>query len=316
MKIRALLIMTLAVTPACGPSVALPEAGDNSTGENEPPPGSSGASASAGTTAPRPPPPVPPQPTADPFDPTTGGFEDTGSSGNDSRGFISDPTGSGPAINCNTYTQDCPRGEKCSPWAHDGGTAWTGTRCTPVVDEPDQPGDPCTVDGSAVSGFDSCDLGSMCFGVDATTKTGTCTPHCTGSENNPQCDPGRVCTARGDSVLALCVPACDPLLESCAQGQGCYPIDSEFVCAPDASGDGGGPFEPCEFINGCDPGTMCISGESAAACEAASCCIPFCNVETPDCPGTMICWPWYEPGTRPPGGADIGYCADDGWNGG
>ena len=158
----------------------------------------------------------------------------------------------------------------------------------------------------------------MCWDVDPETGNGVCTPHCVGSPDAPSCDdPNRVCSINGDGVLTLCLPTCDPLTDTCDDGQGCYPFDLVFFCAPDASGKGGGPFESCEFVNGCDPGTVCVPGDAATACDSGACCSPYCNLEAPDCPDPMVCFPWYEEGTLPPGGgANIGYCADADWDGG
>jgi len=311
---------------ACGPAVSIPEVGSTSTGGDDPPVVPSGSSGSLGTTSTLPPnPDPPPRTTTDTFEPTTSGSSDTGSSSSgscggflDCCGFLDcdDPT-AGPSVECNTFLQDCPRGEKCTPWSNNGGTSVNATRCSPIEDDPDQPGEPCTVEGSALSGFDSCDLGSMCWGVSAETNTGVCTPHCAGAENAPICeDNSTTCTQSGDSVLALCVFGCDPLASSCLDGQGCYPSNYGFICAPDGSGSGGGAFETCESANGCDPGNVCVDGEAAQACNSTSCCSPLCSLEAPDCPDSMICWPWFAEGQVLPGGEDVGYCADAGWDGG
>ena len=42
---------------------------------------------------------------------------------------------------CNPFTQDCPEGEKCMPWANDGGGSWNATRCSPISDNPGEPGE-------------------------------------------------------------------------------------------------------------------------------------------------------------------------------
>jgi len=318
MSPRILTLVSLGATLACGPAVSLPGSGDNSTGGDVPPGGSTSPSDTSSvppnpTSPPNPDPP--PQTSTDPYDPTTGGSDGSGSSGG--CGFLCESTGN-TTPDCDTFLQDCPEGEKCTPWANDGGNSWNARRCTPVVDDPDGTGEPCTVEGSATSGLDSCELGSMCWDVDTETKTGTCTPLCTGSPQAPSCsDPDRWCSMSGDGPLALCLPTCDPLESSCPQGQGCYPLDSLFLCAPDASGKAGGPFEACQFTNACDPGVVCVPGESTVACDEPSCCSPYCDLQAPDCPDTMVCFPWYEEGTLPPGGnPNVGYCTDPDWDGG
>ncbi|MEX1364969.1 MAG: hypothetical protein AB1Z98_17710, partial [Nannocystaceae bacterium] len=34
-----------------------------------------------------------------------------------------------PPPQCSLFAQDCPDGEKCMPWANDGGDAWNATIC-------------------------------------------------------------------------------------------------------------------------------------------------------------------------------------------
>jgi hypothetical protein len=202
------------------------------------------------------------------------------------------------SFECDLWAQDCPPGEKCMPWANDGGNSWNGLRCSPVVDEPRQPGEPCTVEGSGVSGLDDCDLGSMCWDVDPETKMGVCVEQCQGSEGNPICShPCEVCNIAGEAVIVLCLPNCDPLAQSCAEGEACYPAVDSFSCVPDVSGRDGIAGDTCEFINVCDPGLFCADARHLPACDGASCCTPFCNLEEPDdcnahLPGT-VCTPWF-----------------------
>ncbi len=256
-------------------------------------------------------------PTTDPIDTTTGpvattsGGESTTDPGPCQGGFICEPDVTS-SIECSTWEQDCPEGEKCMPWANDGGSAWNATRCSPIDPNPDDVDEACTVEGSGVSGIDSCVLGAMCWDVDPETDMGTCVPMCIGSENNPMCeDPGRQCTISAEGVLTLCIPQCNPLEPgTCPELQACYPINDGFTCAPDASGDGGGVFEPCEFINACDSGTMCANSEVVGVCDEAfaGCCTPYCDTEAPVCPGMTDCFPFYEEGLAPPGYETLGVC--------
>ena len=57
------------------------------------------------------------------------------------------------AEECSTYEEDCPDGQKCMPFANDGGNAWNALKCVDVVGEGGH-GDPCTVEGNGVSGVD------------------------------------------------------------------------------------------------------------------------------------------------------------------
>ena len=98
----------------------------------------------------------------------------------------SDPTngdfvGPGPDVPavelCDVWDDDCPRGEKCTFWANDGGALPNSTRCVPLDANPAGPGEPCRAESL---GFDDCDVGSMCWNVDRTGH-GECIPFCTGS---------------------------------------------------------------------------------------------------------------------------------------
>jgi hypothetical protein len=218
---------------------------------------------------------------------------------------------------CDVFAQDCPEGEKCMPWANDGGT-WNATRCSPIVDNPGQPGDECTVEGGAASGIDSCDLGSQCWDVDPETNMGVCAAMCTGDASNPLCeDPDTTCSIANDGAIVLCLGVCDPIVQDCPEGQACYPVAEDWVCGPDASGEMGTYGDPCEFINVCDPGLMCLDASATPNCAGASgCCTEVCDITDPEgdaqctgAPDGQTCTPWYEEGTAPPGYEDVGACA-------
>jgi hypothetical protein len=182
------------------------------------------------------------------------------------------------------------------PWSNVGSEAWNALRCSPIAYKPGQTGDPCTVEGSAVSGIDTCALGSMCFFVDPTTSEGTCVGQCGGTADNPICDDvDDVCLIANDGVLALCLPTCDPLLQSCGAGQVCVPGDGEFVCMtsyvqPNAAG------EPCDGINACDAGLLCVEASALEpGCDGSSCCTSYCDhTEGDTCAGALVCTPLFE----------------------
>jgi len=223
-----------------------------------------------------------------------------------------------PPPSCDVWTQDCPGGEKCMPWANDGGNQWNDLKCVDITDNPAQPGDPCTVEGSGVTGLDNCDLGSMCWGVDGETNTGTCVAMCAGDQRAPFCeDPDASCVIVNDGVLTICLPSCDPVLQDCGQGEACYPVNGVFTCAPDASGPDQGVFgDPCEAINTCDVGLFCAPAEAVPNCQGSlGCCSDFCDLTgvdpDDDCSGAaegQECLPAYEEGDVPPGGEHIGLC--------
>jgi hypothetical protein len=237
--------------------------------------------------------------------------------------FIERPDGGGGIIDyCDPFAQDCPPGEKCMPWANDGGSQWNATKCSPIDPYMGGVSDPCWVEGSPVSGIDSCDATTMCFAVHSDTQLGTCVPFCTGSAANPYCDdPSTTCLVTNDGVIALCLPACDPLLQDCADAQGCYPGTgfNEFVCTPDFSRDGGSDGDTCGGPGPwfCDAGLACLAPELLADCMAGppdvGCCSPFCDLTLPtegQC-NTMsgeTCVPWIPEGVGPPQLDPTGVC--------
>ncbi|MBC8070012.1 MAG: ribulose phosphate epimerase [Deltaproteobacteria bacterium] len=246
------------------------------------------------------------------------GVEDTSGGVSSTVGFIMNPDGGSVTNECDIWAQDCPVGEKCMPWANDGGNAWNATRCAPVESNPGQVGDECTVEGSGVSGIDTCDLSQMCYYVDPDTNLGICVGFCQGSSASPVCDPGYVCTINNDGVLILCRPECDPLLQDCMEAVSCLPAagSDQFTCIVDASGEEGAAGDACEFVNACDPGLFCGDATAVPDCAGASgCCTEFCDLADPggaaQCSlgGGQECVPWFEEGNAPPGLEDVGACA-------
>ncbi|MBX7083523.1 MAG: hypothetical protein K1X88_30220 [Nannocystaceae bacterium] len=190
---------------------------------------------------------------------------------------------------CDVWAQDCPEGEKCMPWANDGGDSWNALRCTPIEPVPDQPGDVCTVEGSGVSGIDSCDLGAMCWNVDPETNTGYCIAMCTGSEAQPSCAGAcETCVINNDGVLDLCLSQCHPAHHQCHPGEACTVIGDTFACVP-WSGVGAA-LEGCEDNTDCADGLACLAAAQIPGCLDANCCTPLCDTVADDCaaqvPGT------------------------------
>jgi hypothetical protein len=272
--------------------------------------------ASTGTTSGEPPATTLPSTGATPGDPssTTGNATDWPTSGEEhtSRSFLPHLDW-GTKTECDVWTQDCPPGQKCMPYADDGGLAWNNHKCVDLVPDPAGLNEPCSVLGDGLDGEDSCDVSLMCWPPDADTGQGTCVGLCFGSPEAPSCaDPMAICIINGGGVLDLCLPPCDPLAQNCPPGEACLPQNEVFLCVPDASGEAGQALDPCEYINVCDPGLVCLTPELGVECDprAAGCCLPFCDLTLPNtCPGQgQVCIPWYEEGQAPPSHANVGVC--------
>ena len=230
-----------------------------------------------------------------------------------------DDVPTGTTFECDQWAQDCPPGQKCMPWANDGGNVWNALRCAPIADDPRAVGESCTVEGSGVSGIDDCELRAMCWDVDPETNEGTCSAMCIGSEAYPVClDPTTQCSINGDGVITLCFPSCDPLLQDCDDGEGCYPVNAGFACTADASqGRMGSYGGSCEFTNACAAGLFCDDLGGVPDCAGSQgCCNRFCDLSVADpdatCPDAaqgQTCVAWFQPGQAPPGLQYAGRCA-------
>jgi hypothetical protein len=246
------------------------------------------------------------------------GETDPGDTDNDTFSVFLPPDGGSVAFECDVWTQDCPDGHKCMPWDNTGTGSWNATRCSALDPNPAQIGDVCAVEGTGVSGVDNCALGSMCWGVDPETNTGTCIAFCSGTDANPSCsDPSTTCSITNDGALILCLPSCDPLEQACREGEACYGVGSTFICAPNAApADGGSYGSPCAYLNVCNPGLFCAGAAGVPGCQGAEgCCSEFCDLSSPDgdaqCQGAaggQACVPWFEDNQAPPGLADVGAC--------
>lgn len=222
-------------------------------------------------------------------------------------------TGPGMSM-CSATLQDCAAGQKCIAYDSMGMMYWDANQC---VDEPMNPGavgDPCNIDEgeSVFSGRDNCSKGTICLNFDFETgQGGTCTAFC-GEDNS--CGADEVCVeSANDGVLPICLGACDPLLQDCADMQGCFgdPSLDGFICfTPDIGDNTGGDNSPCEFTNACLAGFSCQAAETVEGCAAGSmgCCTPFCAVSDggTECAATEECVLFYA--DPPPGLDNVGVC--------
>ena len=301
------------VAPGCGPKAPDPESIDTTSGSSAGPATSVGDTGTPATTGVAPTSTTTLGPCVTAACTTDASSSSTGCTflGCDSdTGTCQGPTEGCP---CDVVGQDCPDGQTCAPVIPDDGASWSETRCVPVTGD-GQPGDAC-VSKSVADGLDDCAKGSMCWDVDDQGH-GKCVEQCSGSSRAPFCANMSPCTIAANAALALCLPACSPLLQDCNEGNACYPIQGSFMCEPDASGDGGQANAPCEFINVCEAGLMCAEEAFVGAgCPQGSigCCSPFCDLSDPAaCPNPdQQCVAFFDPMNVPDwpsDAADIGVC--------
>lgn len=216
---------------------------------------------------------------------------------------------------CDLSAQECPTDTKCMPTAERGDT-WDTTRCMPLAADPVPVGAACTVQGSAVSGIDDCDVGLMCWNVDE-DGVGRCEDFCTGSPEAPICeDPLDVCLLASDGAIPLCVSGCDPVVQDCAEGEGCWPAGVEWACQGEASQPGSMPADACTSSTECAPGLVCLVGSPLSDCASAGgCCTPVCDAGSPDgdaactqVDAAATCQPWYAESEAPIGLDHVGVC--------
>ena len=219
----------------------------------------------------------------------------------------------GTVMGCDEWAQDCGPGEKCVPYSRYGLSAYDSTRCVPVAADPTAPGEDCMVQDHPTSGLDDCDAKSICWRADPLTLMSECVEMCTGSAETPTCsEPAIGCITASDGVLHLCFPSCDPLAPNCDPDEVCIPsYPDQFRCARDESGVSGQAFEDCELDTACDPGLLCSSSAFAVECNpgATGCCLPFCDLDAPACPGVgQVCMSWYQQIMAPAGLENVGIC--------
>lgn len=228
-----------------------------------------------------------------------------GSSTSDWGGFIMAPDIPPGEAPCDTFTQDCPEGQKCI-FHYDQNWGEFTRICVDVHPQAHGVGESCQMWGDG----DDCAHGTQCWDPDPVTQIGMCVELCGNSPDAPVCEtPGTFC-AFGKSIQ-VCLQQCDPREdEACPVGCGCYPANSEFMCLLDGSGDLGAHGDPCEYANGCDPGRICIGSAAIPGCDSeVGCCTTPCDISAPACPDpALVCVPWYEEGNAPAGFETLGVC--------
>lgn len=297
---RALLPLTLlALALGCGPGTPAAPGSESSNDES-----SSSTAAPTSTSS-----------AADTSIASTSGDEPSStsaastSSSSTSTAFIPVPDHN-IAESCDGFKQDCPAGQKCMPYADDGGSSWNNTKCVPVMDNPAGVGEPCFAVDSGVSGLDNCELGAMCWDVDE-QNNGECIALCSGSADAATCPQGSSCSYSRSAGFGLCIANCDPLAQDCDPDSVCINTGFDFQCVLDGSGRDGQLHGPCDFANDCDAGLYCAEPNSANECDPDQfCCEPFCDLTAPNtCPGEdQVCIPYFDPAPNPEGSENVGRC--------
>lgn len=238
-----------------------------------------------------------------------------GSAGSSSTG----PGGLGEGEECDLHHQDCAPGLKCMPYADDGDYSWDSTICVPIHPDPVGLGEPCQWFGGDLSGHDDCGFGQFCSPYVA--ETPVCRDLCRSDEGSYNwedlyCPTPMQHPTTCQECFCWCEPSCDPLVpETCAADQVCI-LDGYgqgFRCATDASGELGAYGDPCEYVNACDPGLVCLAADAVPGCEGLGCCAPFCEFPSLEpCPGAAegeVCQPWWGEEPAPAGYENLGVCA-------
>jgi hypothetical protein len=175
---------------------------------------------------------------------------------------------------CDMFGQDCPDGEKCVPYATDGGNVWDSFKCVPVQGD-QATGEPCTYDGP-VESTDDCDATAWCLDSDSDGE-GLCHAFCGGTPDEPECLPDSGCAVSGGGTITICMPQCHPLEQDCPEGEGCYwfPFGA-FLCGITLDDIPTG--EPCGYADDCQPGNFCAYATVLPDCDGESCCTNFCDL--------------------------------------
>lgn len=215
-----------------------------------------------------------------------------------------------PPSQCDVFMQDCPDGDKCVPYSSSG-DYFDGFTCVPVTGDQTH-GEPCSYAGISVA-TDDCDAHSGCWNIQEIdgAQVGICHAFCMGTADNPECPQGSTCLISSSGSPGYCIIACDPVIQDCGPGLGCYWTSSDFQCVFTTLDIPAG--EPCSFLYDCAPGLLCATADALPTCNGAACCTPFCDVNVGDLqcdvlPGTN-CQLFYEEGMAPPGYEDVGVCA-------
>lgn len=224
------------------------------------------------------------------------------SSGDASTSGTSTETG-GEIIPCETWDDMCPSGMKCIPYSEPADAMWNTQGCFPVVESPADLGEPCEMLSVDHATFDSCKKGLYCW-------NSTCMPLCQGSPVDLSCPGGFACATVNMQALAICLPACDPRVKSCAPDEVCSLHLNIFVCIESLSELE--VFSPCQANAQCANGLICEPARNTNECADSPdhCCTALCSTDEPGlCPGVGQECKTYFGLPEVPEYLDLGYCS-------
>lgn len=256
-----------------------------------------------------------------------------GTTAGEENGFLPRPDVAPGATPCDPQkAMPCPEGMKCSVAGVEdlNHNLFAGRpACFPVLGDK-QKGEACDLGEFPTDGLDDCGAGTVCLGAGGGWgPEATCVAFCGSGisyESTPSCDdPAEFCFGAvcGDCSLSLCLPACDPLVQDCANGYVCryawsY-LEQGFVCEPPFEGSPTAG-ETCDLTR-CAFDSWCVYAEeetSLACGDTETCCAPLCDLDAVNtCPGADMgesCQPFFDAPFDPvedPWGVqynDLGYC--------
>ena len=177
------------------------------------------------------------------------------------------PCGEEAPLECDVLAQDCGvQGYGCynpdAPYCAKSGASLPGEACK----------------GNQQ---DECAAGSVCVENHNARDAFACADYCNASDTSSPDFCGKACPGSyiyiddqqsGDIIGGYCEPgtgaACDPLLEDCPSGQGCYGWEPSRCLAAGALEKGA----LCHYSNECEPGLACIGATTDHYCAA------FCDL--------------------------------------
>ncbi len=213
---------------------------------------------------------------------------------------------------CSPTAQDCSDGEKCVAYSTEGdgppAAPWDANKCVDITGDL-EPGDSCDIEGGKYTGVDQCRPGAQCLLTDDDGFGGACVEFC--DESMSCTNSQAICAVYNNGALPLCLDRCDPLVQDCPDGQGCFQGPaSDFICFKVSADSGeGGPGDECAFVNQCQAGNICLAPDAVQDCDPgfAGCCSPICEIGGGDVCGSMEdCVAVFDPPV--PGYADVGVC--------